>query len=55
MDLNGQKKYKPIKILELLSDCDNFDEDKYGINNIRGGTFCEIKLSKDNLETIKKS
>jgi hypothetical protein len=56
------KKYKPIKILELLSDCDNFDEDKYtlkymekyGINNVRGGTFCEIKLSKDNLETIKK-
>ena len=27
---------------------------KYGINNVRGGTFCEIKLGKDNLTTIKK-
>jgi hypothetical protein len=27
---------------------------KYGINNVRGGTFCEIKLDKDNLTTIKK-
>ena len=48
--------------MELISNCDNFDEDKYtlkymekyGINNVRGGTFCELKLSKDNLGTIKK-
>ena len=26
---------------------------KYGINNVRGGSFCEIKLNKDNLTTIK--
>ena len=56
------KKYKPKKILELLPDCDNYDEDKYtlkfmekyGINNVRGGSFCELKLNKDNLSTIKK-
>jgi hypothetical protein len=56
------KKYKPKKVLELISNCDNFDEDKYtlkcmekyGINNVRGGTFCELKLNKDNLCTIKK-
>ena len=56
------KKYKPQKILEIIEDCDNFDEDKYtlkymsqyGINNVRGGTFCELKLSKDKLDTIKK-
>jgi hypothetical protein len=56
------KKYKPKKILEIISGCDNFDEDKYtlkymekfGINNVRGGTFCEVKLNKDNLGTIKK-
>lgn len=56
------KKYKPKKVLELLPNCDNFDEDKYtlkymkkyGINNVRGGSFCELKLNKDNLETIKK-
>ena len=23
------RKYKPIKVLELISNCDNFDEDKY--------------------------
>ena len=56
------KKYKPKKVLELLSNCDNFDEDKYtlkfmekyGINNVRGGSFCELKLNKDNIQTIKK-
>ena len=56
------KKYKPKKVLEIISNCDNFDEDKYtlkymekfGINNVRGGTFCELKLNKDNLSTIKK-
>lgn len=56
------KKYKPKKVLELLPNCDNFDEDKYtlkfmekyGINNVRGGSFCELKLNKDNLQTIKK-
>ncbi len=56
------KKYKPKKVLELLSKCDNFDEDKYtlkymekyGINNVRGGSFCEIKLSKNNIDIIKK-
>ena len=56
------KKYKPIKVIGLIPNCDDFDEDKYtlkymqkyGINNVRGGSFCEIKLNKDNLPTIKK-
>ena len=56
------KKYKPIKLFELIPNCDNFDEDKYtlkymekyGINNVRGGTFCEVKLSEENKNTIKK-
>ena len=56
------KKYKPKKVLQIIQNCDNFDEDKYtlkymekyGINNVRGGTFCELKLNKDNLCTIKK-
>jgi hypothetical protein len=55
-------KYKPIRLHRFISDCDNFDEDKYtlkymeqyGINNVRGGSFSELKLKKDNLETIKK-
>jgi predicted GIY-YIG superfamily endonuclease len=54
------KKYKPQKVIEIISNCDNFDEDKYtlkfmekyGINNVRGGTFCELKLNRDNIEII---
>lgn len=56
------KKYKPLQILQIIPDCDDFDEDKYtlkcmeqyGINNVRGGSFCEIKLSENNIEIIKK-
>ena len=56
------KKYTPKKVLEIILNCDNFDEDKYtlkymeqyGINNVRGGSFCQLKLDKDNLSTIKK-
>ena len=56
------KKYTPKKVLQIIPNCDNFDEDKYtlkymeqyGINNVRGGSFCQLKLDKDNLSTIKK-
>ena len=57
-DFNGSKwtqKYKPLYIEELIPNCDNLDEDKftikymikYGIDNVRGGTFCQIILSND--------
>lgn len=63
-DSNGSvwtKKYQPLKLLEIKSG-DDFDEDKYtlkymekyGINNVRGGSFCEIKLSEENKITIQK-
>lgn len=56
------KKYKPIKVLELIPGCDNFDEDKYtlkymekhGITNVRGGSFCQIKLSDENISTLNQ-
>ena len=55
-------KYKPINIHQLIPGCDNFDEDKYtlkymekyGINNVRGGSFCQLKLSNENKKTIEK-
>tara|TARA_Y100001970_G_scaffold293968_1_gene445196 strand:- start:8899 stop:9543 length:645 start_codon:yes stop_codon:yes gene_type:complete len=50
---NWTKKYKPIKIIEVIDYCDNFDEDKYtlmymsiyGMDNVRGGAFCSDELS----------
>ena len=54
--------YKPLKVLELKSNCDDYDEDKitikymdkYGINNVRGGAFVSVKLSKPDIDTLKK-
>jgi len=64
-DLNGSewtKKYKPIKVLELKSNCDNYDEDKitrqymdkYGINNVRGGSFVLVKLDDSTKKILKQ-
>lgn len=55
-------KYKPLDVIEVIPNCDPFDEDKYtikymeqyGINNVRGGSFCRIKLSQESKATIKK-
>jgi len=54
-------KYKPIKIIKIIPDCDDYDEDKYtlmymekfGIENVRGGTFSSLKLSKSIIELIE--
>lgn len=56
------KKYKPIKVIDLISNADIFDEDKYtlkymnlyGIDNVRGGSFSSIKLSNQNIKIIEK-
>jgi len=47
------KKYKPLKVLHIKHNCDKFDEDKYtlmamdkyGINNVRGGSYSSVKLN----------
>lgn len=55
------KIYHPVEIEKIIPNCDNFDEDKYtliymnkyGINNVRGGSFCEINLSNNQMENIQ--
>lgn len=45
--------YRPKKIKKIYGNCDPYDEDKftklymtkYGIDNVRGGSFCTVKLS----------
>lgn len=56
------KKYKPMRVVEIIPNSDDYDEDKYtikymekhGINNVRGGSFCEIKLSDTNIATLNQ-
>jgi hypothetical protein len=55
-------KYKPVSVLELIKNCDEYDEDKYtriymdkyGIENVRGGSFCEEILSVTTLSMLEK-
>lgn len=54
------KKHSPISILEIMSECDEYDEDKYtikamaehGIENVRGGSFVNIKLNDCQIAVI---
>ena len=56
------KKYKPIEIIEIIETDDNFDEDKItlklmnikGIDNVRGGSFCQIQLNEETINFISK-
>jgi hypothetical protein len=55
-------KYKPIKVIELIPNCDDYDEDKYtkiymdkyGIDSVRGGSFVQIKLNESTQEHLHK-
>lgn len=56
------KKYPPLKVLKIIPDCDDFDEDKYtikymkkyGIDNVRGGSFVTITLDPQNIKTLER-
>jgi hypothetical protein len=56
------KKYKPIRLYQLIPNCDDYDEDKYtriymdkyGINNVRGGSYVQLTLDKTTIESLEK-
>jgi predicted GIY-YIG superfamily endonuclease len=55
------KKYKPISIETIIKNVSPFEEDKitkeymsrYGIDNVRGGSYVEVELSEFQIETLK--
>ncbi len=56
------KLYPPVSILKTIENCSVFDEDKYvkeymliyGIDNVRGGSYVEEKLSDNQKEFIQR-
>ena len=56
------KLHKPIAILELISNCDDYDEekytykymDKYGIDNVRGGSSSSVVLDAETKKQLVK-
>jgi predicted GIY-YIG superfamily endonuclease len=55
------KKYKPISLEKTIKNASPFDEDKitkeymskYGIENVRGGSYVEIELSEFHKDALK--
>jgi hypothetical protein len=53
---------RPLKILELIPNCDDYDEekytykymDKYGIDNVRGGSYSSVILDKETIKQLQK-
>jgi hypothetical protein len=56
------KLHKPLKILELILNCDDYDEDKYtykymdkfGIDNVRGGSYSSVILDTETKKQLIK-
>ena len=56
------KLHKPVKLIKTYYKCDNFDEDKYtkiymgkyGIDNVRGGSYSSIKLPSKTIYHLQK-
>jgi predicted GIY-YIG superfamily endonuclease len=56
------RKYKPIAVDKIIDNASHFDEDKYtkeymakyGIDNVRGGTYVEIELDDLQKESLNR-
>jgi hypothetical protein len=57
------KKYPPEDIYQIIPECDKYDEDKYvkkymdkyGIDNVRGGSYCRLELTEEEKKSIMGS
>lgn len=55
-------KYKPLWIEKEIINCDKYDEDKwtkiymdkYGINNVRGGSYSQIELPDNTVDLLER-
>jgi hypothetical protein len=55
------QKYKPLKVIKLIPNCNDYDEDKYtrqymdkyGTANVRGGAFTKVNLDKSTLDFLQ--
>ena len=65
IDGNGSswtRHHKVLKLEKAFPDCDRYDEDKwtkkymnkYGIENVRGGSYCQLKLNHNSIETLSR-
>ena len=56
------RKYKPLAVILIIPNCDYYDEDKYtriymdkyGIDNVRGGSFYEVNLDDFTMKMLEK-
>ena len=56
------RKYPPVEIEEVITDCDDYDEDKYtkmymdqyGIDNVRGGSYSSVFLDNTVVNLLEK-
>ena len=56
------KKYKVLKLEKTINNCDKYDEDKWtkiymdrhGIENVRGGSYCEMSLTSESISCITR-
>jgi hypothetical protein len=55
------QKYKPLKVIKIIPNCNDYDEnkytqiymDKYGMHNVRGGSFVKVNLDKTTLDLLQ--
>jgi len=54
--------YPPKRVIKMIQNCSPFDEDKhtkecmanYGINNVRGGTYCRVNLTDEEEKVLTR-